>query len=141
MKQNPICTGLLALALLAASPLLCASTFLGDSSMFSIDASGLSIYTSSMGGGNAYYAAHYRVKDIAYQGAGQYRMVLACAAPCVDLTLPVTRMEVEQLRLGDGVHASPMAYGVAFDLDRTGAVIALLVNPDMAGQVRPVRVM
>ncbi|WP_159877350.1 hypothetical protein [Aquitalea denitrificans] len=109
--------------------------------MFSIDASGLSIYTSSMGGGNAYYAAHYRVKDIAYQGAGQYRMVLACAAPCVDLTLPVTRMEVEQLRLGDGVHASPMAYGVAFDLDRTGAVIALLVNPDMAGQVRPVRVM
>jgi hypothetical protein len=141
MRQNFVCAGLLALAQLAASPLLYASTFLGDSSMFSIDASGLSIYTSSMGGGNPYYAAHYQVKHIAYQGAGQYRMVLACAAPCVELILPVTSTEAEQLRLGDGVHASPMAYGLAFDLDRTGAVIALLVNPAMAGEVRPVRVM
>lgn len=109
--------------------------------MFSIDASGLSIYTSSMGGGNAYYAAHYQVKNIAYQGAGQYRMVLSCSAPCVELTLPVTRTEAEQLRPGDGVHASSMAYGLAFDLDRTGAVIALLVKPAIAGEVRPVRVM
>lgn len=141
MKQNPICAVVLALLLLAASRLLCASTFLGNSSMFSIDASGLSIYTSSMGGGNPYYAAHYQVKDIAYQGAGQYRMVLACAAPCVELALPVTRTEVEQIRPGDGVHASPMRYGVAFDLERTGVVIALLVSPTWVGEMRPVRVM
>lgn len=141
MKQNPICAVVLALLLLAASPLLCASTFLGDSSMFSVDASGLSIYTSSMGAGHPYYAGHYQVKDIAYQGAGQYRMVLACAAPCIELTLPVTSAEVKQLRPGDGVHASPMRYGVAFNMDRTGVVIALLVSPAWAGEMQPVRVM
>lgn len=109
--------------------------------MSSVDASGLSVYTSSMGGGNAYRAEQYQVKDIVYQGGGHYRMELTCAAPCAGLSLPLAAPEAAQLRVGDGIHAAPMAYGVAFDLDRTGVVIALLVKPDLAGEVKPVRVM
>lgn len=141
MNRPSVFVCLLAFFCTIASPLLHAATFVGDSSMSSVDASGLSVYTSSMGGGNPYRAEHYQVKEIAYEGGGHYRVQLACAAPCAALSLPVAAPEATQLRIGDGIHSMPKTYGLAFDLDRTGTVVALLLKPAMAREVQPVRVL
>lgn len=139
MRKSLVISAAVAL-LLCGSLVAQASTTLADSSMSLVDSSGWSVYTSSMGGGDMLVRTDYQVKDIAYQGHGRYQLALACEAHCADLKLPVAAAEIGQVKVGDRVHSIPEPYGVSFDVERTGAVIALLVQPGWAREIPPARV-
>lgn len=120
-----------------ALTLMAANSHAATLSMSFVDSSGYSIYESSMGGSTPVYGeAYYKVKDIKFQGDGEYSVALAGEGLTPDFTIRVNQRDIASVKLDDPVRASTETYGVVFEDRRTLSKLAMFINPVWLNEIR-----
>ncbi|NWK78966.1 hypothetical protein [Aquitalea sp. LB_tupeE] len=106
-------------------------------SMSFVDSSGYSIYASSMGGSTPVYGvAYYKVKDIRFQGNGEYSVALAGEGLTPDFAIKVSQVDIATVKIDDLVRAKTEIYGVVFEDLRSLSKLAMLIQPVWLNDIR-----